>query len=42
MLYLSYVEEKGRAEKTRASRSGLDVTVDGKVGNDSTWLRKIS
>lgn len=37
MLYLS-----GGAEKVRSSRNGLDVTVDGKLGNDSTWLRMIN
>jgi len=36
------MEERGRAEKVRSSRNGLDVTVDGKLGNDSMWLRKIN
>lgn len=38
----SCVGERGRAEKVRSSRNGLDVTVDGKLANDSAWLRKIN
>lgn len=42
MLYVSYMEESGGAEKVRSSRNGLDVTEDGKLENDSTWLRMIN